>query len=705
MVRGAVFGRIADKLHAAVEAGQLIEHILEARNVHVGHELLAGVHAVLRRVVFLGGGVLPVIGVGELVGKLQKRLEFVRVKVRPAVLPVDKGVDVAGDAGLKNVGLRAVHVEDRRAVGKLCHRVLDRCKVPGVVVARDLVERDCRADCERVRQLIELAVRAFQRLKHRLDEAFTAQVSVCVNQLVEICQEALCRVLLNGHAVGVDVDHVRELAREHLGVELLDAGGIIVVRIILGIVAHNNPVGVARAVELDDRVAHVPIQIHAREGQDRLVDDACRVDARHDDQLHGVFFHAVVVAVFKGNDAAVGQNRVGIEVVGVDVALDPVDHLILRVGVEFIAVDVAVVVVVDIVHIVAGEEIVGRVGQLDGVARELAGGRVDFLEDAAAFFRLCLVIFVIAYAHNAGFQLTQLAAVFAQVDGRLLVAVLVIDVHVLPVAEIDVAAVIDKEVRNIEAVAVFVSLAELDALELLAVGVKMQKAGLVFALLIVVIHTVVRRQICGRIVAVGIAAVDCPKRAVGSGLNGIEIRASHPALRDLGQLEFGQFGAVAGFDVHLEQRRAVVVILDFLTVFVDVALLAIDDTAGEVEVRTRDRRGVHILNVVGNRKKFRLISVLAGAGRLFVVRFGFCSGTGTGIGRVCGIVAVFAASGKHAQQHHNCEQRRNHTIRFHKYSFPRGELSPHIVYQFPFGPIIAGFLSSENPLWTFLRKF
>ena len=434
--------------------------------------------------------------------------------------------------------------------------------------------------------------------------------------------------------------------------------------------------GVARAVELDDRVAHVPVEVHAGEGQNGLIDHARRIDARHNDQLHGVRLRLVVVGVFKRNHAPVGQDRVGIEVVGVDVALDPVDHLLLRVGVEFIAVDVAVVIVVNIVHIVTGEEIVGGVGQLDGVARELAGGRVDFLEDAAAFFRLCLVIFVIAYAHNAGFQLTQLAAVFAQVDGRLLVAVLVIDVHVLPVAEIDVAAVIDKEVRNIEAVAVFVSLAELDALELLAVGVKMQQAGLVFALLIVVIHAVVRRQIRGRIVAVGIAAVDCPKRAVGSGLNGIEIRASHPALRDLGQLEFGQLGAVAGFDVHLEQRRAVVVILDFLTVFVGVGLLAVDDTAGEVEVRTRDRRGVHILNVVGNREKFRLISVLAGAGRLFVVRFGFRSGTGTGIGRVCGIVAVFAAAGKHAQQHHNCEKRRNHTICFHKYSFPRGEPSP-----------------------------
>ena len=463
--------------------------------------------------------------------------------------------------------------------------------------------------------------------------------------------------------------------------------------------------GVAGAVELDDRVAHVPVEIHAREGQDRLVDDACRVDARHDDQLHVVFLRLIIVAALERNHAPVWQDGVGIDIVGVDVALDPVDHLILRVGVEFIAVDVAVVVVVDIVHIIAGEEAVGDVGQLDGVARKLAGGRVDLLEDAAALFRLCLIVLVIAHAHDAGFQLAQIAAVFAQVNGRLLVAVLVIDVHALPVAEIDVAAVIDKEARNIEAVAVFIGLAELDALDLLAVGIEVQKPGLVFALFVVVVHAVVLRQICGRIVAVGIAAVDCPKRAVGSGLNGIEIRASHPALRDLRQLEFGQLRAVAGFDVHLEQRRAVVVILDFLTVFVGVGLLAVDDTAGEVEVRTRDRRGVHILNVVGNRKIFRLIGVLAGAGRLFVVRFGFRSDRGIGIRRVCGVATVFAAAGKHAQQHHNCEQRRNHTIRFHKYSFPRGELSPHIVYQFPFGPIIAGFLSSENPLWTFLRKF
>ena len=105
----------------------------------------------------------------------------------------------------------------------------------------------------------------------------------------------------------------------------------------------------------------------------------------------------------------------------------------------------------------------------------------------------------------------------------------------------------------------------------------MQKPGLVFALFVVVIHAVVLRQICGRIVAVGIAAVDCPERAVGSGLNGIEIRASHPALRDLGQLEFGQLRAVAGLNVHLEQRRAVVVVLDFLAVFVGVGLLAVDD--------------------------------------------------------------------------------------------------------------------------------
>ena len=463
--------------------------------------------------------------------------------------------------------------------------------------------------------------------------------------------------------------------------------------------------GVAGTVELDDRVAHVPVEVHAGEGQDRLVDHACRVDARHNDQLHGVRLRLFVVGVFKRNHAPVGQDRVGIEVVGVDVALDPVDHLILRVGVEFIAVDVAVVVVVDIVHIVAGEEIVGGVGNLDGVARELAGGRVDFLEDAAAFFRLCLVIFVIAYAHNAGFQLTQLAAVFAQVDGRLLAAALVIDRNGLPVADVNVSGAVDKEAGNVAGIAVLIGQIELDARKLIAVRVEMDEAGLVLALFIVVVHAVVRRHIRRRIVAVGIGVVDRPERAVGGGLHVVKSRASHPALRDLRQLEFGQLRAVAGFDVHPEQRRAVVVVLDFLTVFVGVGLLAIDDTAGEVEVRTRDRRGVHILNVVGNRKKFRLISVLAGAGRLFVVRFGFCSGTGTGIGRFCGIVAVFAASGEHAQQHHNCEQRRNHTIRFHKYSFPRGELSPHIVYQFPFGPIIAGFLSSENPLWTFLRKF
>ena len=622
-----------------------------------------------------------------------------------AVFPIDEGVNVAGDAGGQNVGLCAVDIEDGRTVGKLRHRVLDRCKVPGVVVARDLVERDCRADCERVRQLIELAVRAFERLEHRLDEAFPAHVGVCVNQLIEICQEALRRILLNGHAVGVDVDHVRELAREHLGVELLDAGGVIVVGVVLGVVAHNDAVGVARAVEFHDRVAHVPVKAVAGKRQNRLVDDARRIDARHDDQLHGVFFHAVVVAVFKGNDAAVGQDRVGIEVVGVDVALDPVDHLILRVGVEFIAVDVAVVIVVDIVHIVAGEEIVGRVGQLHLIARELSGGRIDGLENAAGLLGLCLVVFIVGHADLPGLELTKIAAVFAKVDRRLLAAALVIDRNGLPVADVNVSGAVDKEAGNVAGIAVLIGQIELDARKLIAVRVEMDEAGLVLALFIVVVHAVVRRHIRRRIVAVGIGVVDRPERAVGGGLHVVKSRASHPALGDLVELEAGQLLAFAGLHIHPEKSRPVIVVLRLGAVRLGVGLLAVDDRTGEIEARAGDRRGVHILDLLGNRKIGRLIGIFAGAGRLFVVRFGFRSGTGTGIGRVCGIVAVFAASGKHAQQHHNCEQRRNHTIRFHKYSFPRGELSPHIVYQFPFGPIIAGFLSSENPLWTFLRKF
>ena len=98
-------------------------------------------------------------------------------------------------------GLRGVIVKDVGVLLQLGHRVLHGRDVPDVIAVHDLRKAECSLDHKARGQLVELAI-GLAGLNNLGDEALARQLGVAVDQLVEVGQDALGRVALDGQILG-----------------------------------------------------------------------------------------------------------------------------------------------------------------------------------------------------------------------------------------------------------------------------------------------------------------------------------------------------------------------------------------------------------------------------------------------------------------------------------------------------------------------
>ena len=326
----------------------------------------------------------------EAVGKLQQGGELRAVKRALARLPVHKVACRARHALAQHVRLGVGDVKVRRVWLELCQRVLCRVHRPLVVAVHDLTERHRRGDGKRIGDLIQ-PVPGLHRLQRLRKKLVAGELGVGVDVLPQLLQHALGGVLRNGKLVGAD--HIGDIAGEDLGVELGQTRGVILVRIILRIIAHDNPVFVARAVKSENLGAQRRGQIQARERQLLLFRHRRRVGRREHGDLPagrarargggggirrgGDVYAADVVAVAAGRVAQDGADLAGIvhidavEGVAVHVAGEPVHELFLLAAVGLIAIQGGAVVVEEVVLAVSGQRIPRAVRQCDGLAPAL----------------------------------------------------------------------------------------------------------------------------------------------------------------------------------------------------------------------------------------------------------------------------------------------------------------------------------------------
>ena len=201
------------------------------------------------------------------------------------------------------------------------------------------------------------------------------------------------------------------------------------------------------------------------------------------DKLAGAVFVFAVPLVGDGDDAAVGQDVLVGEVVGVDVAVEPAEDLGLGLGVKVVAVEAQTVGIVDVIVAVAGYHVLGPALELQGLA-ERAGSDVDKL----------YAIAVVAVGEDADVAVTQLDEVFGvvveinvEVDGA--VGVEDADEHVA--GDNDLAVVGDDHVVRVEGVVAVGAAAELGTAQLSAGSVETAEIEVLLVLVVVIVFVAV----------------------------------------------------------------------------------------------------------------------------------------------------------------------------------------------------------------------
>src|SRR5699024_7188977 len=125
------------------------------------------------------------------------------------------------------------------------------------------------ADGEGAEDLVELAV-LLRGLEHVLHQGLPAsQLGVGIDVGPQVLQNVLGAVLADGQAAGGQ--NVRHVAGANLRVQPGQAGVVVLVGVVLGVVNDLDAVVLVGAVELQDGVADVVVQVHAAVGQYRLV--------------------------------------------------------------------------------------------------------------------------------------------------------------------------------------------------------------------------------------------------------------------------------------------------------------------------------------------------------------------------------------------------------------------------------------------------
>ena len=334
-----------------------------------------------------------------------------------------------------------------------------------------------------------------------------------------------------------------------------------------------------------------------------------------DDQLIGRGVGAPVL--HEGGHTAVGEHGIARHIVGVNVAGQPVDELLLRVRFGGIAIDVIIVGVVEVIGIVAREDAphVGR--QLDLLAPVLRF-QIDGDEVLAVFIGGIHVVRVIV-PHNANLlcvQPVQTAVILAAVELELHVALCIEDVNIIIVADVEIAGGVDGEGAEVAAHAVLVVLVvrvgKVEAGDRAAVGSNVHQIRAAHVRGRVIPSALrFRVKVVGQVKLRGVDIHKQPQRPVVRADHVIAVDAAVRALRNLRQIQIGQFraGTCIGVDGEHGQPRVVirpgiarngVRVDDLLALHADRGIERRSGSADLVEILHAVRHGqVEIIGLIG----------------------------------------------------------------------------------------------------------
>ena len=631
MVARAVLGRIADKGDAlALVLAHAVQVILKAVQICRRKQLLSVLHH--RRIIDILAAVLTVVSLPvefrrEGLCKVQQGREALAVERALAGLPVDERGEIVGDTVAHDSGLRGVIVKDVGVLLQLGHRVLHGRDVPDVIAVHDLRKAERSLDHEARGQLVELAVRLAD-LDDLGDETLARQLGVAVDQLVEVGQDALGRVALDGQILGQE--HVGDDAGHDLGVQLGEARAVIVVRVELGVVLDHDAVGIARLVEVDDLLLDVIVQIEAGERQDRLLREARGVYALHQHEL--VDAGLVVPVVQDGDDAAIVHHGKAAHVVRVDVAVHPVEQLFRGVARRNVAENLAVVVVEEVIFLDTGIDVPRAVGQRGLVLGVI---RLCLDVDRHEIVRAGLVLGVVDVGDRANgvrVEAFQLAAVVSGLDRREIFALAVEQVDVLPVIAVDRPILADHDGGDVGIIArrhvVHRDVAaaggadhrvgrgcavrrfvlrrdQVEAGQFLARAVEMHHGGAVLIDLILPFVLCIRIKIVGQLGLILTDNAENPDAAVVHDLEVVDVAAALPALFDGRERQALHLSADLAVQIERIERRPVIgvciglglLLAVFVGVGIGLGLLPVGDAGCEPDCAALGRHARHAVHL------------------------------------------------------------------------------------------------------------
>ena len=375
-VAHAVIGGEADAGGLAAEHLVIIhvEKVGAGEGGHAEHLLALG-HPVGRAVL---GGVFVVIVVGsirELLAEFQYLDKILAVKIAGAGGPVHIVGHIQGQANFQH-GV-PVHT-DVNALAALRHGGQS-----GVIIvigpARGVPHHAAGAHGGVHRKAgaggVELAVQ-FHGGEHVGEEVPPAQLLVGVNIGVEVLQQALGRQLAVGDGLR-DRENIRHVAGHDLRGQLGEAGRIVVLRVVLGVVLHIHTVFVVGTVEVDDGLLGVVVQVHHRHTQALLMGHGVIGDFGDGHILKAVVIRSLVIIADEAFHHAVLPDGDQLQRIAVHVAADPVEEHLGALLRQLIAVEMGAGAVIQVVVPAAGDHLVHIPVQGVGLAFKAAGGAVD----------------------------------------------------------------------------------------------------------------------------------------------------------------------------------------------------------------------------------------------------------------------------------------------------------------------------------------
>ena len=266
-------------------------------------------------------------------------------------------------------------------------------------------------DVEAAHGGVELAV-FLHCLQHVGEEVVAAEFAVCVHVGVQVHNQPLGGEQAAVQAV--EADDVGQVAGHDLGLQLGQARFIVVLGVVLGVIQHLNAVLVAVAVELDDGVPVVPVDVLGGQGQHGLFRAGVIGLLGDGDQLAGAVFVIAVPGVDQAKNLTLGIDGEAGQVVIVHIAADPVEELGLFLIFQLVAVEIGAAGEIQVVFAAAADGVIG-VAVKGNVLAQGFGCHIHHGELVAA-------LAPVGDHHPAVVQADELVGVVAHLNGEQLLA-------------------------------------------------------------------------------------------------------------------------------------------------------------------------------------------------------------------------------------------------------------------------------------------